>query len=510
MVCAVNFLPCLVHDPVFCVLLHWGLLAVHTCFLAVAAVLAAVPLLLSSCCCALHAYLQQSMGASHLFGAADHVYTFAIDSQIWSKHTVHNSNGLVLCRHTATALPNQQSIALLGGGMNCFGFGTTFSVPVMLDLTRIMHKPGCAASVLSPAPAKSSASAPSAVKPLPENSLHQREAATERMTDPGAATASSVTAGASGEGSSVCTHQNGFSTVSISGEAHGMCSAVPLGQGQQPAGQKADLAVPQGQGQQPQGPGQQRQGRGQQPQGQGQQSAGPKLGFAVNKLQAKAAKDALKGLGWLDQSFKAGLHEQRICLPLTDKGGVALIKMQGKCVESQTTPNGHIDGSDCQATGTNAQHTCHLLTDNGDIEHSKLQSKSEASQQAANGDTDSSDCQAAGTHLQQTCVPLTDNGGLELSKPQSKPQGSQKATNGHTNSSDCQSTAIRKRGRSLVANGDANAHEACLRGLVQNDCAALQSMQPQLSSRHEGGPATRLKAAITQLLQNQVTSLSLL
>lgn len=433
-------------------------------------------------------------GGCHTLGA-DHVYTFDIGSQAWSKHTVHNSSSLVLCRHTATALPDQQSIALLGGGMNCFGFGTAFSPPVMLDLASPMHQLRSDASSLSsaqsrsaapqartearstvpglssaearfdaclpstteagsaaPATARAEASPTASVPPVTEaRSTAAQSSATEHNSDPGAATASSTTGSVHPDGSSHCKQENGLYVRLSTGEAYDLGSAMTKGQGQQPAEQGMSLAEPREQGQQPQG-------QGQQPQGQGQQSAGQRLGLAVNNLQAKAAKDALKALGWLNQSFKAGVHGQRICLPLTDKGSVALIKLQSKCVESQTTPNGHTASSDCQAAGPNAQHTCQFLTDSGGMELPKLQSQAVEAQQAANGLADSPDCQAAG-----------------LSKGES----------------------------SLAANSNAIAHAACLRGLMQNGCAALQPMQAQLSSRHEGGPATRLRAAITQLLQNQ-------
>lgn len=61
------------------------------------------------------------------------------------------------------------------------------------------------------------------------------------------------------------------------------------------------------------------------------------------------------------------------------------------------------------------------------------------------------------------------------------------------------------KGKKRQAGGSQEADMACLQALMQAGLAVLQPMEMHRSSRGQGGPAQRLKGAVTHLLQQQVS-----
>ncbi len=167
-----------------------------------------------------------------------------------------------------------------------------------------------------------------------------------------------------------------------------------------------------------------------------EQQPGTKQGLAVARLQAKVAKDALKALGWLDQSRKAQTDTARdcICLPLTDEA----INSWSVLQTPSHRPVNHPDSSSLAQP---------MVGSSSDCSEMEFSSRSNGS-------------------------PLAGKGSVAAAK------------------------------------GNQGEHVARLLALMQAGLAVVGPMQAQVSSRHEGGPASRLKRAVSQLLQQQVTSLA--
>ena len=196
-----------------------------------------------------------------------------------------------------------------------------------------------------------------------------------------------------------------------------------------------------------------------------------KQGLAVARLQAKVAKDALKSLGWLDQTYKAQTDADRdlICLPLTGHGSTRLHSLQLRTV------------------GKSDNHSAGCLPDHrpdGAKSHTQLQT-SLASIHLFDPES-SMACQA----------PLTDQ------RP-SMPNGSAVAqTNGSQREE--KGKAFRLKGKAAAAHNSHEADKACLIGLLQSGHAVVRSMHGQKPTRGEGSPAKQMHMAVTELLQHQV------
>ncbi|KAL0023672.1 hypothetical protein WJX77_012323 [Trebouxia sp. C0004] len=368
-------------------------------------------------------------GGCHTLGAG-HIHSFDTSSNSWTKHTVLNSSTLVLCRHTATAAPDQRSIIMLGGGMNCFGFGTTFSPPVRLELTPLMRslaasqdaadtaQPGFVTEGLTPHVSLSSiehgAQTGAAAKHKP--SARVTEAARRLAVGHDAAPSATDT------GTSSSGNRQQPASHAVAQPGHSLSPAVTSVQ------------------------------------------PGERLGLTVTKGKAKLAKDALKALGWLDQSCKAHSDAQAgcVCLPITDEASTVLASLW---------------------PGSSGGMTHH-----------------ESASTKPGGITSS-----AGASL-----PNTDGVPEPLARPQSEPKGSpQSRPKSSPTSEPNSSPQSMPKGSGQSANGDSGweagseAHITHLLVLLQHALAVVKPMQMHTPCRHQGGPAARLRSAVTNILQQQ-------
>lgn len=354
--------------------------------------------------------------------AADHVHTFHPGSACWSRHAALDSRDLVLCRHTATAAPDQKSLMLLGGGMNCFGFGTTFSPPVQLNLAGLVSRPSRSAHAAPLAQQGAVSSSPGAHRAAEQ----PHESARHRPTENAAVNDHNSIIG-------TCTAQATNSTLrAVSSGGSGRS---------QPQSLHRELGT---------GGGEQR-------------SAGDGMGLAVSKRQAKQAKDALKALGWLDPSLKSTTTADTVCLPLSHKGVTLLPRLQVPPLQlgSQVTARGSSLDQAGSAAGAGAVLKAQAWCWEPQADGLPSESGTDGDQPTANG---------------------------RVSGAQIIPNGIGKGKGG------------------VTSNAGVAAFRGSLAGLMQQGVAGLQPMQAQPSSRHRqaAGPAARLKAAVHQLLQQQV------
>lgn len=398
-------------------------------------------------------------GGCHTLGAG-HIHSFDTNSSSWSKHTVFNSSTLVLCRHTATAAPDQRSIIIIGGGMNCFGFGTTFSPPLQLDLTHLMRLP--AASQDSDNTAQ--------LGLVPKGSTQHIGQSSIEPGTPSGATAQHKP--------SACV------TEAARSLAAGHNSAGPLppdavngssGNRQQPASHAVT---------QP--------GHKTMPVAAGIQS-GEKLGLAVTRREAKVAKDALKVLGWLDRSCKANSNTQTgcVCLPITDEASTALASLwpgsNGAMTQhesSSTKPGARSHARDaCTSTATEAEAAA-------------------ATKESLHGCVQDGITSSAGANLPVPVEPLAGPQSEPKGNLQSRPKGSaQSEPNGSPQSQPKGSRQSVNWASGLEAGPE--AHVGKLLVLLQCSLAVVKPMQMHTSCKHQGGPAARLRSSVTNILQQQ-------
>lgn len=295
--------------------------------------------------------------------------------------------------------------------MNCFGFGTTFSPPVQLDLTSLCHT-----AIPSQVAAKT------AVIRAVNGALtgQTKHSSTVQGTRPGSVACYGHATHVKQEAatSSGC---SGSSSPSLANS-----DAISVNHMQQPiaepsARQTVHSSAPAASGSQP----------------------GEKVGLAVARLQAKVAKDALKALGWLDQSCKALTDPTTgyICLPMTDGANTAL---PAQC------PSKH---------GLVTRH------------------EPAAAELAADPAHEEDCAKVAGAEDAQ---------GLPAST-RAMSQSSSKSAQGN-----------------LASGSGPEVHVEKLVALMQCGLAVVQPMQLQAPSRRAGGPAARLKRTVTELLQQQV------
>lgn len=381
-------------------------------------------------------------GGCHTLGAG-HVHVFDPSLKRWSRHTVADSSGLVLCRHTATALPQHPpSILFLGGGMNCFGFGTTFSPPVLLDLTPLTSQHIAGIADTHPTQ-QASDNIPCGQKA--DNTLTAADAATHQASDVtanGLITGKTSISGLSAEEGIELTH-HAATTVRGILTPGGVSRRTDLPEGACGVGVAPAANCKTAEGRLP---GKQ---SSLQPAGKGHAKAHTpgNQGLAVSQLQAKAAKDALKRLGWLDQAYKAQPDPTTnvICLPLTQSGSAIL-------GSAQLNPAAEIHHADGDAA---VQFVLKCTSD------------------------------AAASMVGWVPVPT---GEVPVMKGSSaRPKGS---------------TAGGK-GKKQKPVGSQEGDRASLLGLMHAGLAAVQPMEAQVSARVQGGPAQRMRGAVTHLLQQQ-------
>ncbi|DBA73560.1 TPA: hypothetical protein ACH3X2_009802 [Trebouxia sp. C0005] len=400
-------------------------------------------------------------GGCHTLGAG-HIYSFDLNSNSWSKHSVLDSSTLVLCRHTATAAPDQRSIIVLGGGMNCFGFGTTFSPPVQLDLTPLMRSPAASQNTVNTA--QLGYITEGLTRHIGQSSIEHEAptGAAAQLKPSGHVTeaAKSPSRGHSGAGSLTVDTPTGSSGNRQQSASHAVT---------QPGHKTTPVAT-------------------------GIQS-GERLGLAVTRREAKVAKDALKALGWLDQSCKAHTDTQTgcVCLPITDEASTALASLwpgsNGSMTQHEsvtTKPGGSSHGQDACMTTAEAEAAA-------------------AASQSLHGCMQDGMTSIAGANL-----PIADGESEPLAGPQSEPERSpQSMAKGSPQPEPTGSHQSRPKGSRPPTNGDSgwepgpDAHAARLLGLLQHSLAVVNPMQMHTSDRHQGGPAARLRSAVTHILQQQ-------
>ena len=348
--------------------------------------------------------------------------------------------------------------------MNCFGFGTTFSPPVRLDLTPLIRS-----AAASQDPAETAQ-----LGFLTEGSTrHIGQSSIERGTPPGASAQHKPSA---------------HVTEAASRSAVGHNSAGPLsrdtvtsssGNKQQPAShalaQPAHSLSSSATGGQP----------------------GERLGLAVTRGKAKVAKDALKALGWLDQSCKAHSDAQTgcVCLPITDEASTALASLwpgsNGSMTQHESTstkPGGSSHAQDaCRTTATEAETAA-------------------ATEQPLHGCTQDGYASSTGAN-----PPVADGVSEPLAGPRSEPEGSpQSRPKGSPQSEPSGSSQSQPMGSRQSAKRESRwesgpeAHVARLLVVLQCNLAVVKPMQMHTSCRHHGGPAARLRNAVTNILQQQV------
>lgn len=385
-----------------------------------------------------------------------HIHTYQPSSNQWSKHDVQHGDSLVLCRHTATA--HGQQLYCLGGGMNCFGFGTTFSPPMQLDLTSLQQQ-----SSQQPADSPDSqlpsgkTLAPAAVPIL---------ASSTKGNKPG------TSPGGSKRPPQVNWKQAGLHPMRHADNAVDQATQPQTYAPAVSSASTVNYAVTPGVVS----------GRDQDEQ--------VKMSFAVPKAHAKVAKDSLRALSWLDRSCKAQTDSAgNICLPLTDPGYKHLALHQPKAQDSgltqSVTPvqnglarsgtpvqNGPAQSVTPVQNGCSPEGGCTLLT-----QHS---SHASAEQE-----------RSVKPNAQETASPDAPSpSGMLTSRTASEHVGPMSDREAHGTSK--QHVLSLKQCRS------------CLMDLMANSVATLQPLSSVAPAKSGMGPAARLRLHVQQLLQQQV------
>lgn len=435
----------------------------------------------------------------------------------WSRQSVANSSELVLCRHTATVLPDHRSIFLLGGGMNCFGFGTTFSPPVVLHITSLVDNYRLSDSANA---APHGASDGTAHGQNPDRTLDDGGVAAQRASDSTGCEQNpnrilATDADAAHQVSDHTEQGQNFDRTLVDG-------ALPEAKVLEPIHHSVSATKPT--------PTPTRVTRGDNLQGiasrgdpkaaasltSGSQLRGGKLsqqaacdghgnlqaqeasqqGLAVAKLQAKAAKDALKGLGWLDRSCRADTHPSSgvICLPLTGGGSAVLNSAEFSSPQPDSDPAMSTQPSSSQhgsAEPNFAKSNAAAEVSSAQLSSDRLSSAQHSSAEQLN-DADASSEPGSSSHIDP---------GMASSQP--LPTGEVPLTDG--SSSKLKGSTVGAKGRKQKAVGSQEADKVCLKALMQAGLAVVQPIATSKSSRVEGGPAQRLKGAVTALLQQQAS-----
>ncbi len=348
--------------------------------------------------------------------------------------------------------------------MNCFGFGTTFSPPVQLNLTPLMRSPAASQDTVNTAQ----------LGFVTEGSTrHIDQSSSEHGTPSGAAAqhkrSAHVTEAA--RSSAVCHSSAGplppDTVTSSSGNRQQPASHTLA----QPSHKSMPAAT--------------------------DVQCGERLGLAVTRGKAKVAKDALKALGWLDQSCKAHTDAQTgcVCLPITDEASTALASLWPRSIGSMTQ---HESTSTKPDDSLHAQDACTTTATEAET--------SAATEQSLHGCMQNGNTSSAGASL-----PIADGAPEPLAGSRSEPKGSpQSRPKGSSQSEPSGSPQSQPKGSCQSAKRDSGweagpeAHVARLLVLLQCNLAVVKPMQMHTSCKHHGGPAARLRNAVTHILQQQV------
>ena len=329
--------------------------------------------------------------------------------------------------------------------MNCFGFGTTFSPPMQLDLTSLQQhlSQQLADSPDSQLPS-SKTLAPAAVPIL---------ASSTQGNKPG------TSSGVSERPPQVNQRQAGLHSVRHADNAVDQATQPQTHAPSVSSASTVEHAVTPG---------------------ERDQDEQVKTSFAVPKAHAKVAKDSLRALSWLDRSCKAQTDSAgNICLPLTDPGYKHLALHQpeahGNGLAQAVTPthngvaqsvkpiqNGCVPAGDCTLL---SQHSSHASA-------RQQQSVKPNEQEAKAADTPSS----TGIPTSQTAV---DHSG---------PMPDHEA-----------------RGNSKQHVLSPKQYRTCLMNLMADRVATVQPLSSVAPAKSGMGPAARLRLHVQQLLQQQVS-----
>ena len=403
--------------------------------------------------------------------------------------------------------------------MNCFGFGTTFSPAVVLDITSLIQQHSVSDSANAAAHQASDGMAhgqnPDRTLDCAEVAAYQGSDSTVCRQNPNSISAIDDAAAAFQSSDNTAHGQNPDRT--LAGEAwpeakrlepiakyHAVIGTKPtpsptggirgeyLQGGAGRGGPNAAPSLNSGSHPQDEQLSQQAACNGQ---GHGQAQDASKQGLAVVRLQAKAAKDALKGLRWLDRSCRADVNTSSgvVSLPLTDSGCAMLQSAEFSFAQPESDSAGSIEPSSSQyssalftsAGPSSAELSSSQLSCDGlsPAQHSSVGQLNDADAGSVPRSSSYTDpCMASSQPLPTGAVPLTD--------------GSSGMMEGST---------VGAKGRERKAVGSQKADMACLQALMQAGLAVVRPMATSQSSRLEGTPAQRLKRAVTALLQQQVS-----
>lgn len=363
-----------------------------------------------------------------------HIHTYTPSTNQWCRHGVLNGGSLALCRHTASLVGSQ--LYCLGGGMNCFGFGTTFSNPVQLDLAPLHQHPQQSLSqsqTLPAADAMSSVSQPTAV---PGSNSRISRGKPDIKPDRDSA----------GAGTNCRQLPSGGPR-----RVHNAMDASEQPQLNMPSIEPADAPAAAQQGDV---------AAGRIAANGNQQEAGPvQMAFAVHKAHAKAAKDGLRALDWLDRSCKAQADTANlICLPITKAGGCHLASAN---------------------QGGNAHHFAASLSDG----HSALPQQQLLNASVQEQDQLSSNAQTE----QQTCLTSGDVSIDVETAPQPHAQPRSR---------------VNGKGKDVAVTPD--QHVANLKHMLAVGNARLQPLGAVVPAKCGLGPAVKLRQQMQALLEEQV------
>lgn len=350
----------------------------------------------------------------------------------------------------------------LGGGMNCFGFGTTFSVPMQLDLSPLLQQ--CERSfsqshMLSHLN-KSNAQMGKSNPPLGKFTSQGEKSTPPRQQ---AALLSDCSVGKH-KVQVVSTGTASFSESSL----HPLTvfrntdNALDLSSQPEASTQGVSTAgVPTAVEDAPTFPSQ--------PTASGDSHAGQiRMAFAICKAQAKSAKDSLRAVGWLDRSCKAHADALgNICLPITEVGSQQLASYQpyAPC------------GPDSQTN---------VPLQNGHAPTAQLSASSQQSSYVSVSDQHPSTAQS---HTQPDV--LNTNGMYIESTTCAQPHPrEQRCVNGNTKH---------------VQGSPGQQHMRCLKHMLANGSAKLQPLDAVIPARAGVGPAAKLRQQIQELLEQQVS-----
>ena len=340
--------------------------------------------------------------------------------------------------------------------MNCFGFGTTFSPPVKIDLTPLLHLPQqrepCSGNLLASDKSHVSGNAV-AVPRTGDDDQFAASSPSAALLSNGNSKKSAGKGKHHGRGTkteqkphALLAARHATNAVDQSTQQTDILASGTIGATQQQLDAPASTSTIAQDG----------------PDSQGH------MAFAVHKAHAKAAKDSLRALGWLDRSCKAQTDSSsRICLPLTATGTKHLNPITPHTQETDSDHHMAPLESGYAATEQSLEQTDHSLATSA-----KRSSQADPSAHAEHN--------PSATSLDSESV-----------------------------------TAVQQHPSLQHEANDQSRHQAmspdqCLRDLMASCKGMLQPLTTVTSAKSGIGPAARLRQHVTVLLQEQVVTMAFL